>query len=207
MCASSHQHFSPAPCCRRYARCLLELTASLSAIEKAFDEPRRTARHRTLLLVEEQAIDLGDEPSSATGLLSTPDVLPIVCARLMVPGSAALLGQLLERQLPPLVPADVQRLQEWQVEEGGNEGAGSSGSVAAAGAVRFTPEAAVLQARALAGRRCADLRCGDLSHSISISTGGSPMRGKRCSACHAVRYCSAECQRADWRALAASSGD
>lgn len=130
----------------------------------------------------------------------------------MAPGSAALLAQLLERQLPPVVPADVQRLQERQADEGGNEGAGSSGSVA--GAVRLTTEAAVFQARALMGRRCAYLRCGDLSHSISISTGDSPARGKRCSACCAVRYCSAACQRADWRAhrvacakLAASAGD
>lgn len=50
------------------------------------------------------------------------------------------------------------------------------------------------RALALGTRRCANLGCITV-----VPMGFPPPKAKVCSACRRARYCSAECQRADWR--------
>lgn len=56
-------------------------------------------------------------------------------------------------------------------------------------------EAALRQARALgAARRCGNLRCSNLA-----GVSEAHLRTWKCSGCHTVRFCSAECSKAAWR--------
>lgn len=65
-----------------------------------------------------------------------------------------------------------------------------------AAAEQRAPAAEVEIAEALATRRCAHLGCTD----VSGPSEASAPRGKKCSGCQRVRYCSKSCQKADWKA-------
>ena len=60
-----------------------------------------------------------------------------------------------------------------------------------------TPEAqqlAVRCAQALGLLKCANPRCASLAGASEAAS-----RGRKCGGCHAVRYCSEACSKADWR--------
>ncbi len=60
---------------------------------------------------------------------------------------------------------------------------------------RWRREQLLLCAEAAASRACSHLACTNCSGASE-----SGLHGKRCSGCRVVRYCSAACQRSDWKA-------
>jgi hypothetical protein len=43
-------------------------------------------------------------------------------------------------------------------------------------------------------RHCGNLRCANVA-----GTSEADLQIRKCASCHTLRYCSAACQRADWR--------
>ncbi|KAL4424828.1 hypothetical protein ABPG77_011078 [Micractinium sp. CCAP 211/92] len=175
---------------RAYTRCLLELTAAVSELQpytlgcklrRRVKCPRpNAARQRALAVLQQLTTPRFARQCGlgiAGGTSSQPSqqaVLAALAGRLSSQASRELLSPLLERLLPP---AEAPR----------QEAAPSP----------VPPAAAVLQAQALAQRQCAYLLCGSIE---GCGEGEPAPRGKRCSGCCQVRYCSRACQVADWPA-------
>ncbi len=184
----------PLKCCSAYVRCLLELTAAVSALQPhtlGCKRRRRVkwlrptaARQRALAALQQLTTPrfarqcglgiAGGSTLNHSSLFSKQGVLAALAGRLSSPASRELLPPLLKRLLPP-------------AEAAGQEAAYTP----------VPPAAAVLQAQALAQRPCAYLLCSSLA---DCSEGEPAPRGKRCSRCCMARYCSRACQVADWPA-------
>ncbi|KAL4421385.1 hypothetical protein ABPG75_010676 [Micractinium tetrahymenae] len=198
--------------CRAYACCLLELTAAVSALQPHTLGCRRrrhvkwlrpnTARQRAVAALQQLTTPRvrrlcglrNCSNGSAAQSASQPteqDVLAALAGRLRSPASRELLPPLVERLLP-------------RAEAAVAEAAGAEAALAPIPAA-----AAVFQAQALAQRPCAHLLCGNPLGGWEDS---EVLRGKRCSGCRVVRFCSRECSVAAWpghkaacRALAAAA--